>query len=99
MYKPFFSGNIFAYIEFIIILGFFIFLMYKNFSQIKIIYINKFTVKIKILILLMTILLNGVIYIILDIYNINWIISIAINAFIVSLIVSLSISAFWGKNK
>lgn len=99
MYKPFFSENIFAYIEFIIIFGFFIFLMYKNFHQIKNIYINKFTIKVKFLILLMAILLNGLIYIILDIYHINWIISIAINAFIVSLIVYLSIAAFWGKNK
>lgn len=99
MYRPFLHDNIFACIEFVIFLGFYAFLMYRNFQFIKIQYIEKYTVKTKIAILIITILLNSIIYIILDMYNVNWILSIIINATFISLIVFLAISIFYQKNK
>lgn len=99
MYKHFVIGNIFGYIEFLALIAFFVYLMWKNFSKIKAIYIKRFTNKIKIPILVIAIFLNGLIYPILWILNINWIISIAINAFMISMIVCLSISVFWGRDK
>lgn len=99
MYKHFIIGNIFGYIELLALTAFFVYLMWKNFSKINVIYIKRFTNKIKIPILVITIFLNGLIYPILWILNINWIISIAINAFMISMVVCLSISVFWGRDK
>lgn len=97
MYRPFFSNNLFAYIEFSILFVFLIFLLYKNIKKINAFYMNKFRTRIKIAILLITIPLNGLIYLVLNKFNINWIISIAVNAFMLCLIIYLTISVFFGK--
>lgn len=98
MYKSFFSNNLLAYIEFLVLFVFLIFLWYKNIKKINAFYMNKFGIRIKIVILIITILLNGPIYIGLDIFNTNWIIAIAINAFMICLIIYLTISVFFGKS-
>ncbi|MBN1040285.1 hypothetical protein DVW12_16475 [Clostridium botulinum] len=98
MYKPFFNNNILAYIEFLILLGFFIFLLYENFSKINIFYMDKFSQKIKTAILIITIPFHTLIYIILDKeFNINWAIGVVINAFMLTLILYLSIAVFFSK--
>lgn len=97
MYKPFFSNNLFAYIEFLVLFVFLIFLLYKNIKKINVFYMNKFGTIIKFVILLTTIILNSLIYLALAIYNINWVIAIAVNAFMICLIIYLTISIFFRK--
>lgn len=97
MYKPFFSNNLFSYIEFLILFIFFIFLLYKNISKINIFYMNRFRKRTKITILLLFIPLHSLIYVMLDKFNINSVIGIAINSFMLVLIVYLTISVFFGR--
>ncbi len=99
MYKPFFSNNLFAYIEFLVLFAFFIFLFYKNIKKINAFYMNKFKTRTKIVVLLITIPFHSLIYLVLDKFNINWIIGIVVNAFMICLIIYLTISVFFGKNK
>lgn len=99
MYRSFFNGNIFAEIEFIVLTIFFIWLMYKNAHKINVFYASKFNKGIKFLILVLTIILNALIYIILKVYNVHWVISIAINTFFIDLIIMLTISLFSWKDK
>ena len=99
MYKPFFSGNIFAYIEFLVLFIFLLFLLYKNNSLVNGFYMNRFSTKTKIAILLITIPLHTLIYVVLDTFNTNWVIGVAVNAFILTLIVYLTVSIFFRKSK
>lgn len=96
MYRPFLAGNLLAHIEFFLLLVIFITLAYKTslLSQVYTRYLAKKSKVIKITLLIMLIVSNGLIYIVLELLNIIWVASIAINAMILSLIIYLTSMIF-----
>lgn len=98
MYNPFFDSNIFARIEFMILFGLLMVLLYKNISLVNKFYMNRFSMKIKIAVLLITIFLSSLIYVFLHTLNVIWVINVAVNAVVLALIVYLTISIFFNNH-
>lgn len=98
MYNPFFDSNIFARIEFMILFGLLMVLLYKNISLVNKFYMNRFSMKVKIAVLLITIFLSSLIYVFLHTLNVIWVINVAVNAVVLALIVYLTISIFFNNH-